>query len=246
MTELTLPLLIAAAAADSINPCVFGVLIFLVAYMTKVFKSSRRMLIGSIVYITSVYISYLLLGLGILTFVQSVDFSITFYWITGFIAIFAGLLEIKDYFWYGKGLSLQIIPGGANRIKMYTKQIEKVEKKHPALSLVVAALLGVLVVAVELPCTGAPYFAILGLLSQGSFAEAIPLLLLYNFIFILPLFVIVGLVYAGKSVDSLKKWKEDNKGLMRLVIGLFLLVLGFYMIYTVSPELQSLLNWLVL
>src|SRR3972149_4706792 len=171
MVEVSIPVLIAAAAVDSINPCVFGVLIFLVAYMTRVFKSRQRMLIGSAVYIASVYVNYLILGLGILKFVQSVELAIAFYWFAAFVAIIAGLLEIKDYFWYGKGFTLQIFPGGAERIKMYTKQIAKVEKKHPALSLLMAVFLGFFVVLVELPCTGAPYFAVLGLLSQGGFTE---------------------------------------------------------------------------
>ena len=95
------------------------------------------------------------------------------------------------------------------------------EKRHPALSLLVAVFLGFFVVLIELPCTGAPYFAILGMLSQGEFSEAIPLLLLYNLIFILPLIVIVGLAYLGTSEKSLKKWREEHKGLMRLLIGLF-------------------------
>src|SRR3989344_5849428 len=152
VAEVNLGIIIVAAAADSINPCVFGVLIFLVAYMTKVFKSTRRMLIGGLVYITSVYISYFLLGLGILAFVKSIDLAITFYWVAAFIAIFAGILEIKDYFWYGAGLTLQILPGGAKRIRMYTKHIERVEKRHPALSLIVSFFLGFLVVLIELPC----------------------------------------------------------------------------------------------
>src|SRR3989344_41873 len=245
VAEVNLGVLIVAAAADSINPCVFGVLIFLVAYMTKVFKSTRRMLIGGLVYITSVYISYFLLGLGILAFVKSIDVAITFYWVAAFIAIFAGLLEIKDFFWYGKGFSLQIMPGGAKRIRMYTKHIEKMEKKHPSLSLVVAFLLGFFVVLVELPCTGAPYFAILGLLSQGQFIDAIPLLLLYNLIFIMPLFIIIGLAYAGTSVKSLRSWREEHRGLMRLGIGIFLILLGLYMLYTVSTPFQQLVSLLI-
>src|SRR3989304_1605968 len=158
MEELTLPIVITAAAVDSINPCVFGVLIFLIAYMTKVFKSSRRMLLGGLVYSAAVYATYLALGFGILRITISVGISNFFYWLAALTAIFAGLLEIKDFFWYGRGLSLQLIPGGAERIKMYTSQIGKMEKKNPALSLLVAALLGIFVVFVELPCTGAPYF----------------------------------------------------------------------------------------
>ena len=245
VAEVNLGVLIVAAAADSINPCVFGVLIFLVAYMTRVFKSSKRMLIGGFVYISSVYISYFLLGLGILAFVQSVDVAITFYWVAAFVAILAGILEIKDYFWYGKGFSLQILPGGSERIKMYTKQIAKLEKKHPIVSLIVAFFLGFFVVLIELPCTGAPYFAILGLLSQGQFVDAIPLLLLYNLIFILPLFIIIGLAYAGTSVKSLRSWREEHRGLMRLGIGIFLILLGLYMLYTVSTPFQQLVNLLI-
>jgi cytochrome c biogenesis protein CcdA len=242
MADISLGVLVIAALADSINPCVFGVLIFLVAYMTKVFKSKHRMLVGSAVYISSVYVTYFLLGLGILKFVQSVDVAIAFYWFAAFVAIIAGLLEIKDFFWYGKGVTLQIMPGGAKRLKMYTSQLAKMEKKHPALSLLVAVFLGFFVVLIELPCTGAPYFAILGLLSQGNFAAAVPMLLLYNLIFILPLFVIVGIMYAGTSVQSMKKWREEHRGLMRLGVGIFLLALGLYMLYTVSPVFQGFIN----
>ena len=41
--QLTLGIVVAAALADSINPCVFGVLIFLLAYMVTVFKNKLKM-----------------------------------------------------------------------------------------------------------------------------------------------------------------------------------------------------------
>ena len=146
------------------------------------------------------------------------------------IVIGLGVIEIKDFFWYGKGFSLQMIPGAAKRVEMYTKYIAKAEKKHPLLSYVIAGLLGIFVVLVELPCTGAPYLAILALLAGGSYAEGIPLLLLYNLIFILPLFVIIALVYFGHTSKRLEKWRKEHRGLMRLGIGLFLLAFGIYLI----------------
>jgi len=233
--ELTFPLVIAAAAIDSINPCVFGVLIFLIAFMTKVFKSPNKMLLGGFLYSGVVYATYLLLGFGILKLALNTGLATAFYWVAALIAIFAGLLEIKDYFWYGKGFSLQIIPGGGERIKYYTSQIEKMESRHPALLILTTALLGVFVVMIELPCTGAPYLAILGLLSKGAFAAAVPLLLLYNFIFIVPLFIIIGIAYFGASSETLEEWRKEHRGLMRLGIGIFLLLLGFYMIYSLNP-----------
>ena len=230
--QLTLGIIIAAALADSINPCVFGVLIFLLAYMTAVFKNKIKMLIAGLIYITAVYITYFLIGIGIFTLAYTAGLAKPFYWFAATVAIAAGLFEIKDYFWYGKGFSLQIIPGGAERIKKYSTAMKNMETKHPMISLAIAGLLGIFVVFVELPCTGAPYLAILGVLSKGAYSTAIPLLLLYNLIFILPLFVIVGLVYFGHTSRTLEKWRKEHRGLMRLGIGLFLLALGAYMIWS--------------
>lgn len=231
--QITLGIIIAAALADSINPCVFGVLIFLLAYMTAVFKNKAKMLLAGLIYVTAVYLTYFLIGIGIFTLAYTAGFAKPFYWFAAIAAIIAGIFEIKDYFWYGKGFSLQMMPGAAERIKKYSKAMQRMENKHPLLGLVIAGLLGIFVVFVELPCTGAPYLAILGLLSGGDYSTGIPLLLLYNLIFILPLFAIIGLVYAGHTFKTLEKWRKEHRGLMRLGIGMFLLALGAYMIWSV-------------
>lgn len=230
---LTLPIVIGAALLDSINPCVFGVLIFLIAFMTKMFKSPHKMLLCGLLYTAVVYVTYLLIGIGFLKFTVSFGFSAAIYWIAAIIAIIAGVLEIKDFFWYGKGFSLKMIPGADRRIKLYTQKIEQRHKKDGWFAYIAAALLGIFVVLVELPCTGAPYLAILAILGQSNYAQGIPLLLLYNFIFILPLFVIIGIAYFGKSSVVLEAWRVKHRGAMRLAVGLFLLALGALMVYTV-------------
>lgn len=235
--ELTIGILIAAAALDSINPCVLGVLIFLIAFMTRLFKSPTKMLLMGLLYSAVVYATYLLLGFGILKAALSTGLAAGFYWFAALIAIFAGLLEIKDYFWYGKGFSLQMIPGASARIKYWTSKIENMETRHPFLLLVTTIGLGIFVVLVELPCTGAPYLAVLGLLSKGDYSTAVPLLLLYNFVFIIPLLIVIGIAYAGTASEKLEAWRQENRGLMRLVVGLFLLALGFYMLYSLNAGL---------
>ncbi|MEK7660031.1 MAG: cytochrome c biogenesis protein CcdA [Patescibacteria group bacterium] len=228
---LTWGIVTTAALADSINPCVIGALVFLLAFMTRVFKTRTMMIVGGLLYTSVVYLTYLGIGFGILKVTGAVAVASMFTLLAAVIAILAGFLEIKDYFWYGKGFSLQMIPGGAERLKQYVSQIEKMEKRHPAFLLLSIALLGVFVVIIELPCTGAPYLAILALIqSEATFAQAVPLLLFYNLVFILPLLVIVGLTLFGVSSDQLEAWRKRHRGFMRLGVGLFLIGLGIYLL----------------
>src|SRR3989338_3387615 len=167
--NLTIPIIVSAALVDSVNPCVLGVLIFLLAFMTSAFRSRTRMLLGGLFYSLVVYVTYLALGLGILRITVSIGVSTAFYWVAALVAIAAGLFEIKDFFWYGKGFSLQMIPGASERIKYYTSRIENMETRHPLLLLATVVGLGIFVVMVELPCTGAHYLAVLGLLAKGEY-----------------------------------------------------------------------------
>lgn len=233
--NLTLGIVITAALIDSVNPCVLGVLIFLIAFMTRVFNSAKKMLFAGLFYTLVVYVTYLLLGFGILKVALSVGLATAFYWTAAFIAIAAGLFEIKDYFWYGKGFSLQMIPGASERIRHYVGWIETTQSRHPAFLILTLAVLGVFVVLVELPCTGAPYLAILGLLAAGEYASAVPLLLLYNLVFVLPLLIVIAMAYLGTSSERLEAWRKEHRGAMRLFIGIFLICLGFYMIYSLNP-----------
>lgn len=192
------------------------------------------MLVCGLCYSLVVYLTYLLLGFGILHIAFLTGFSRGFFWLAASVAIIAGLLEIKDYFWYGKGFTLQMLPGAGERLKRYTAKIEQLTNKHFGWTLLVILFLGVFVVLVELPCTGAPYFAVLALIAQGAYAQALPLLLLYNFIFILPLLIVLALAYLGQA-EKLEAWRMRHRGAMRLVIGLFLIGLGIYMVQTIYP-----------
>jgi cytochrome c biogenesis protein CcdA len=228
-------IVVAAAIVDSVNPCVFGVLIFLIAFMNRVLKSRRKMLIGGLIYTTVVYLTYLILGFGILQITVNIGVASLVYFVASLIAIMAGLIELKDFFWYGRWFSLQMMPGASSRIKYYTAKIEKLEKKSPALLMGLMAILGVFVVLVELPCTGAPYFAILGLLAQGAYSTAVPLLMLYNLIFVLPLIIVILVAYFGATSDRLEAWRQKHKAVMRLAVGLFLIALGIYMLVSLPP-----------
>ena len=62
MADVNLPLIIGASAIDSINPCAFGVLIFLLAYLGQKFKDKKLIFKNGMIYIFGVFITYLIAG----------------------------------------------------------------------------------------------------------------------------------------------------------------------------------------
>lgn len=225
--EINLPLVIGAALVDGINPCAFGVLIFLLAYLAKTIKKPLTLLFNGLVFIFAVFLTYLIAGFLLLNVISRLGkASAIAYLVIGIIVIIAGLLEIKDYFWYGKWFSLSIMPGDAARIKKYAE--------HFGCAWYTAFGLGVFVALVELPCTGAVYLAVLALMSKAGLTMTnLNFLLLYNFIFVLPLIVILYMVYRGTKAHVFERWRQEHKGMMRLLTGIVLLGMGLWMILTV-------------
>ena len=223
MAEISLPIIVGAALIDGINPCAFGVLIFLLAYLAKAAHRSH-MFFNGLVYIFFVFLTYLISGLILLPIIRSLaGFSVVSYYVIAGIIGIAGLLEIKDFFWYGKGFSLSILPSEAQRIKTYIK--------HVGDSPWTAAFLGVFVALVELPCTGAVYLAVLALMSLSGFSISnFSLLIVYNFIFVLPLIIILWFVCHGIHWKRFDEWRQRHKGWMRLFIGLVLVSMAVWMI----------------
>jgi len=215
----TILTVVTTAAIDSINPCAIGVLILMVSVILGSGKSIKHMLLLGGLYVFSVFVVYLLAGFGLLFFLASLPLALTEYLSisVGIIIILAGLLEIKDFFWYGRGFSLAIPV-------YFSKKLHGLASKTTIPGVI---LLGAFVSAVELPCTGAPYLAIITLLSQYFDFTALMLLILYNIIFVLPLIVILFLVASGKKLQEIKKWKQDTRGVMRLLIGLLLIAMGW-------------------
>lgn len=210
------------AAVDSINPCAIGVLILLLSTLLVLRQSKRKMLIYGLTYITAVYITYLLAGLGLIIFLHQIPLIVASYISIAVASIltFAGLTEIKDFLWYGKGFSLSIPSSMAKKINEMAANVT-----FPGL-----VLLGAFVAGVELPCTGGPYLAIILLLSHNFDFTAFGLLILYNLIFILPLVVILSIFLIGTRITSIKMWKQKYRAYMRLFTGLLLIGLSWLLI----------------
>lgn len=218
----TLSVVVASAAIDSINPCAIGVLILMVSVILGNKGTLGRLVWLASVYIFAIFLTYLVAGLGLVYFLSSIPLYITEYLslAVGALVITAGILEIKDFFWYGRGFSLHI-PA------VFARKIEQLSTRTTTVGVFI---LGAFVSGVELPCTGAPYLAIITLLSINFDAWAFLMLVIYNLVFVAPLIIILLMVALGVKVSSIKQWKQDNRHFMRLGIGLTLIGLGWLLI----------------
>lgn len=231
--ETSLPTIITVvltAAIDSINPCAIGVLLLMMSVIVSGGQTTRRLLFLGSVYIFSVFMVYLLAGLGLLYFLGSIPLFVTEYLsiLVGTFVVIAGLLEIKDYFWYGRWFSLQIPVVFSQMLRGYAART----------TVFGVAFLGAFVAAVELPCTGAPYLAIIAVLSQNFNFQAFLLLVLYNIIFVAPLIIMLIMVAGGMELKRLEVWKQESKGTMRLAMGLTMIGLGWLLMFIANGTIN--------
>jgi len=217
--SLSLLTIIGAALVDSINPCAIAVLLILMGALLASGDKKRAVKAG-FVFTLSIYIAYFLFGLGLFSAIQISGLSYWFYKIIGILAIIIGLANIKDYVWYsGGGFVMEIPRSWRPKLK---EMLGKVTSPFGAF------LMGFAVCLFELPCTGGPYIVILGLLADKmTMWASIPLLLLYNLVFVLPLIIISLLIYFGfANVENATKWKDSNLKTLHLIAGVIMLILG--------------------
>ncbi|MBI5152669.1 GAP family protein [Candidatus Peregrinibacteria bacterium] len=221
MEDLRFLTVFLTALVDSVNPCAIGVLVILITTILSLYEDRKKLIRVGLIYIAAVYVSYFLAGVGLLYFIHKLQIADKLGVFVGALIILLGLVEIKDFFWYGKGFSLKIPESKMEKIK---KHIEKI-------TIPGAIVLGFFVSAVELPCTGGPYLAITTMLAREIDFRTICYLLFYNFIFVLPLIVIIVLAYLGGSIVKISEWKQEKKALMRLFTGIFMIGLGVVLFY---------------
>jgi len=224
--KLTIPAVLGAAAVDAINPCAFAVLIIL---MTTILASGirKRALFAGIAFTASIYISYFLMGLGLYSAVNASGISRVFYIVVAVIAIIVGLFNLKDYLWYGKWFIMEVPRSWRPRMKIFIKRVTSVPG---------AFLVGFVVSVFLLPCTSGPYIVILGLLAQVATRNfAISLLLLYNFIFILPMLLItLGIYFGFTTTEKAEAWRMRKLKVLHLIAGIIMVLLGIGMFIAIG------------
>lgn len=210
------------AGIDAFNPCAFFVLMFMLSMILHTGSRKRMLLVGGVFIFFSGFLYFLFMTawLNLFRVIGQLDI-ITF--IAALIAIAVGGINVKEFFWFKKGLSLTIPDSAKPGLYQRVRHI----MQAPSLSTLILATIGLSFFAnlYEFLCTaGFPmvYTRILTL-NDLTDAQYYLFLALYNVIYVLPLFIIV--IVISFTLGSKKLQQNEGRGL-KLISGMMMLTLG--------------------
>jgi len=227
---LTFSLVVVAGLLDGINPCAIGMLILLLGYLLVFAHDPDRMVKLGLIYIITIFLTYFLIGIIFSQIVYKLlawplyqEISQIIKYAIVVLIWLAALLNIKDFFFYGKWFSLGVSKG---EVPILMKLIQKVD--WPT-----TILLGILVTLFELPCSLPLYVGAIAIMS-GAFHYILTIvyLLLYNIMFVTPLLIVYAVlvkthhIFEAKDIqERANRWMKLSMGVAQLIIGIVLLLI---------------------
>jgi hypothetical protein len=219
----SLPLVtVVLAALDSFNPCAFFVLLFLLSLLVNARSRKRMLLVGGLFVSVSglVYFAFMAAWLNVFLLFGELR------WVTlaaGLLAVTFGAMNLKDYFFAGKGPSLSI-PEGA-KPSLYQRMRKLVSADSLTAMITGTLMLALLANSYELLCTaGFPMiFTRLLTLNDLSTTAYYSYLAVYCLVYVIPLLIIVSLFV---RTLGRRKLTAHEGGMLKLLSGLMMAGLG--------------------
>jgi thiol-disulfide isomerase/thioredoxin len=229
-----------AGLIEGMNPCALATLVFFVSYLTMVGRKRKEILLVGLGFSGAGFVTHLLIGIGILSFIQHLSFLPLFskvvYFITLLFALFLGIFSLYDYLQLKRGrpskMKLQVPNFLKKRIHQIIRargDVLEADKESPSFRLLLAAVaIGCIVTLLQSTCTSQVYLpTILFVTNIPSLrSSAILYLVLYNFVYILPLLVIFGIVYWGVTSEQLSFFLQRRASTIKLLTSVFFFALA--------------------
>ncbi|MBE0598186.1 MAG: hypothetical protein IH614_13040 [Desulfuromonadales bacterium] len=229
---LSLPVLtLLIALLDSVNPCAFFVLLFLLSLLVHARSRRRMLLVGGIFVLCSGLLYFLFMVAWLNLFLLAGELPLVTV-AAGVVALLIGSLNVKDFFFFHHGPSLSI-PEKA-KPGLFARMRGLIDAGRFPSMVAGAVVLALFANSYELLCTaGFPmvYTRILTLqaLSPLGYYGYVAL---YNLIYVLPLLVIV-LVFTVTLGSH--KMSEGQGRILKLLSGTMMLLLGLALL--LAPNL---------
>jgi hypothetical protein len=231
LEALSLPALtLALAGLDAFNPCAFFVLLFLLGLLAHQKDRRRMLIIGGIFVLFSglMYFAFMAAWLNLFQLMRGLA------WVTaaaGGLAVLIGLVNVKDFFAFGKGPSLSIPEG--RKADLYRRGRAVLAAGSLPTMLAATVVLAVAANFYELLCTAGFPMVYTRLLTLHALSDASRYLYLalYNLIYVLPL---LAIVIAFAFSMGRRQLTERQGRLLKLLSGLMMLGLGALLL--LAPE----------
>ena len=211
------PLVAGTGFLDGIHPCAIAILIFFIAFLLTMHKTFKNIFLMGLVYIFVIFLTYLAVGVGLFSGIVFFGQHHFFAKLGSWLLILLGAITLKDAFFPQLPLHLRMPKFSNEKIKV---RLEKATLP----SVVVAAFL---VGLCSIPCSGGIYAAVTALLaSKTTYFTGFLYLLLYNLMFVMPLFILLLFAANPITLAKIAEWRQKNEKSEKLVMGILMISLG--------------------
>ena len=217
---------LAMGLLDGFNPCSMWVLLLMISLLAPMNDRKRMLAVGG-TFVLIQGIAYFIFMAAWLNLFILIGMSRAVTLVVAAIAIFAGLINLKDVVAFGRGISLSI-PASA-RPGIYHRIRALLHAPTMKAAIVGAVVLAVLVQIVEFMCTSgfpALFTRILTLRDLPS-ASYYGYMLLYNAAYMLDDIIVLSI---GVIMLSRHRLQEKEGRVLKLISGVVMVGLGIYLI----------------
>ncbi len=240
----------AAGLIDGINPCAFTVIVFFMSFLALQGYRRKSLVVVGIFFILAVWITYILIGLGLFGFfyrmnsfwslVRTINLSV------GVFSIILGCLAVRDFLIFrSTGDTEKMLLKLPKAVKDQIHRLIGMHYRKPrdgasALSerhtsgLVISALVtGFLVSLLEAVCTGQTYLPTITFILKTTplKPQALFYLLLYNFMFIVPLLVVFAMSLFGATSAHFSGFMRKHFLAIKALMAVLFFLLGIFLIW---------------
>jgi hypothetical protein len=236
-----------AGLTDGINPCAFTVIVFFISFLALQGYRKRELIAIGLAFIFAVFLTYLLIGLGLFNFI----YALKGFWLVmrainigiGALSIVLGALCIYDLYKYKatgstENMLLQLPKPVKDKIHSvigmhYRKGKDSLASRHIVRLILTALVTGFLVSLLEAVCTGQLYVPTIAFILKTSHlkAQALGYLVLYNLMFVAPLFVIFLAALFGATSGDFAALMKKHLPTIKILMAIVFFGLGIFLIW---------------
>jgi cytochrome c biogenesis protein CcdA len=243
--------IVSVGLVDGINPCAFTVIVFFISFLALQGYTKRELTAIGLCFILAVFVTYLLIGLGAFTFL----YRINKFWLVskiinysvGLFSIAIAAFALHDFFKFRKtgeteGLALQLpktvkdqihkVVGIHYRVNKNAPQ-DGPQERHMARLILSALITGFLISLLEAVCTGQTYLPTITFILKTTTLKlhALAYLVIYNLMFVVPLFIIFVFALLGITSAQFSNFLKKHLLVIKILMAILFFGLGIFLIW---------------